>query len=210
MKRFMGAVVGLALAGMVTAANAVTIVDTGTPDGSINFGFWSGQSFGGRFSISDPYAITSIEGYFSNVDSRFDSPAGFVELNLHLDDGAGSGIEPPGTVLYSTLISLDANAPLDWYGAFGLNWSVDPGTYWVTLIPDSSIDGIQPGYVPNPMDYYVRCDFENCSHGSAGEHMVGFRIDAAVIPIPATLPLMVGGLGLLGLLGWRRKRMATA
>lgn len=30
------------------------------------------------------------------------------------------------------------------------------------------------------------------------------------IPVPAALPLFAGGLGLLGLLGWRRKRQATA
>lgn len=34
--------------------------------------------------------------------------------------------------------------------------------------------------------------------------------DVAPIPIPAALPLFAGGLGLLGLLGWRRKRMAAA
>lgn len=32
----------------------------------------------------------------------------------------------------------------------------------------------------------------------------------APIPLPAAFPLFAGGLGLLGLLGWRRKRMAAA
>jgi len=32
----------------------------------------------------------------------------------------------------------------------------------------------------------------------------------AVVPLPAALPLFAGGLGLLGLLGWRRKRAASA
>ena len=31
-----------------------------------------------------------------------------------------------------------------------------------------------------------------------------------VVPLPAALPLFAGGLGLLGLIGWRRKRVATA
>lgn len=31
---------------------------------------------------------------------------------------------------------------------------------------------------------------------------------STVVPLPAALPLMAGGLGLLGLMGWRRKRAA--
>ncbi len=48
----------------------------------------------------------------------------------------------------------------------------------------------------------------------------GFDIDAVqvttgpndnvpIVPLPAALPLMAGGLGLLGLMGWRRKRKAA-
>jgi hypothetical protein len=33
---------------------------------------------------------------------------------------------------------------------------------------------------------------------------------SAVTPIPAALPLFATGLGVMGLLGWRRKRKATA
>ncbi len=33
---------------------------------------------------------------------------------------------------------------------------------------------------------------------------------ATVVPLPAALPLLGGGLGLLGLFGWRRKRKAAA
>jgi hypothetical protein len=33
---------------------------------------------------------------------------------------------------------------------------------------------------------------------------------AAATPLPAALPLFAGGLGALGLLGWRRKRTARS
>ena len=32
----------------------------------------------------------------------------------------------------------------------------------------------------------------------------------SAVPLPAALPLFAGGLGFLGLIGWRKKRMATA
>ena len=35
------------------------------------------------------------------------------------------------------------------------------------------------------------------------------QISVNVIPLPGALPLMAGGLGLLGFMGWRRKRAAV-
>ncbi len=43
-----------------------------------------------------------------------------------------------------------------------------------------------------------------------GMQLVVTAQDPSVVPLPAAFPLFAGGLGLLGLLGWRRKRMATA
>lgn len=36
------------------------------------------------------------------------------------------------------------------------------------------------------------------------------NVSVAPVPLPAAFPLFAGGLGILGLLGWRRKRMAAA
>jgi len=49
--------------------------------------------------------------------------------------------------------------------------------------------------------------------GTNPDNTLGGFIDTvsvSAVPIPAALPLFAGGLGLLGLLGWRRKRNATA
>ena len=43
---------------------------------------------------------------------------------------------------------------------------------------------------------------------NGGEYLVSGEIDAT--PLPATLPLFVSGLGVIGLLTWRRKRKAAA
>jgi hypothetical protein len=39
-------------------------------------------------------------------------------------------------------------------------------------------------------------------------HLAGVGVDA--VPLPAALPLFATGLGVLGLLGWRRKKKAAA
>jgi hypothetical protein len=40
--------------------------------------------------------------------------------------------------------------------------------------------------------------------------MIGAVVESAATPLPAALPLFAGGLGAMGLLGWRRKRKAAA
>lgn len=47
----------------------------------------------------------------------------------------------------------------------------------------------------------------NCNIGRLS-HYTDFN--ATVVPLPAALPLFAGGLGLMGLFGWRRKRLAAA
>ena len=44
----------------------------------------------------------------------------------------------------------------------------------------------------------------------AGQLIEANYLDSLVTPLPATLPLLVTGLGALGLLGWRRKRKNAA
>jgi hypothetical protein len=41
-------------------------------------------------------------------------------------------------------------------------------------------------------------------------HQGSYKLDIGTVPLPATLPLFASGLAGLGLLGWRRKKKATA
>jgi hypothetical protein len=54
--------------------------------------------------------------------------------------------------------------------------------------------------------------YECCGNGFNDQPFRSGTISPAVtsVPIPAALPLFAGGLGLLSLLDWRRRRMATA
>ncbi len=47
-------------------------------------------------------------------------------------------------------------------------------------------------------------------NGSTGTFDISRRVAVAAVPLPATLPLLAGGLGLMGLMGWRRRRKVGA
>jgi hypothetical protein len=53
--------------------------------------------------------------------------------------------------------------------------------------------------------------YECCGNGEKDQAFSGGSITptASSVPIPAAFPLFMGGLSLLGLLGWRRKRMVA-
>lgn len=179
-------------------ATAAYIVDTGAGINGPPWTFEAAQYFAGEFSIGTWQTLHSIEGHYSNIE---DAP-GSVTIRLHQDGG-----NIPGSVLFSQTHELPGGSSLDWYGVFGLNWLIGPGTYWVSFEPDASIKGIHPGKAPNPMDEYAQ--------HSGGDWLdrglnyfdyldLGMRIDATGIPEPATLTL--AGAGLAGMAAARRRR----
>jgi hypothetical protein len=73
--------------------------------------------------------------------------------------------------------------------------------------------GLFTGNGSFPVDYFYFAGCAPCSGvGWSGDFKVTYTYDVAAIPevpLPATLPLFATGLGVLGLLGWRRKRKAS-
>lgn len=181
-------------------AAAAYIVNTGPGISGEPWSFEPAQYFAGEFSVSTGQNIQSIEGYYSNIENA----PGSVTIRLHQDAG-----NIPGSVLFSQRHALPGASGLDWYGVFGLDWLISPGTYWVSFEPDSGIKGIHPGKAPNPMDEYAQ-------HSGGGwldrgrnyfDYLdLGVRIDATAIPEPATLTLAAAGLAAMAL--GRRRRPA--
>jgi hypothetical protein len=64
------------------------------------------------------------------------------------------------------------------------------------------------------VDPIITIDTTNLTPDQAAQYQLffsdGVGNGSAVTPLPAALPLFAGGLGALGLLGWRRKRKAQA
>ena len=77
---------------------------------------------------------------------------------------------------------------------------------------DISLKFVQPLSPTQPSLINLTTSFyECCGNGFKDQPFVSGSITpvASSVPIPAAFPLFAGGLGLLGLFGWRRKRMAA-
>jgi len=74
------------------------------------------------------------------------------------------------------------------------------------------VQTLDPNGNPNPDDNPWLFNNLLGDAGIAGE-TTDWTYDISPVPLPATLPLFASALGLMGLLGWRRKRknaIATA
>jgi hypothetical protein len=162
---------------------ASTIVDTETPSGAYPFGFSYEhvftQYFAGKFTILDTYAITGIEGFFSNRIGTTAGAAGTVDVALHAHVNDGN---IPGAILFSASTPLAAGALPDWYGVFGLNHVLAPGTYWASFTPSLTILGTMPGAVPNPMDSYAQASGGSPWLNIGADFGVGVRIEGDLVP----------------------------
>ena len=110
-------------------------------------------------------------------------------------------------------------------GPFGATYGVPPGTgtsvFFDTvpqLLPDytgsprflfdlTSAMTDAAGVIPILVGEEAICSNANCSSGAIRVVVSGEVV--ATTPLPAALPLFATGLGVMGLLGWRRKRKAA-
>lgn len=185
------------------------IVDTGTPSFDFPWGFGTvvfTGSFAGEFTIADSYVIQSIEGYFSNANGV----AGTVDIAIHADDGGNT----PGTILFSASKPMAAAAPLDWYGVFGLNQVLNPGTYWASFTPNAGIVGYMPGTAPTPLSEYAYATAGNpwldlgpdyFDYVDVGVRINGDLVTTSVPDSTSTLSLFIG----VALLGFVAHRLWT-
>lgn len=161
----------------------------GAPGGSVGFGVSDILGLSYRHQESAfivPSPITPVFSFNANA-SQIVSASGSVVNN-------GGGI----FTLFMPMVQTSAPALL-----FRLPGGIVAGDYYIDNdavgILAASIGGIpQP---PNTLAQMV-----TNSQATGVWRLTGTTQTSNPIPVPAALPLLASGLGLLGLLGWRRRR----
>lgn len=197
------ALLSLPLCGISEASPVTIDFESATPVGGTNVGtggtvngFTLTPNNGGPYSggFNTPWAATptakSGQVFMNNWNSRIGAltkDSGLFTLNsvwAHADARFGSttirfqGLDGLGG---SVLHSIDVVVGTSWQLISFSNWTNVKTFTWDSLIPNSSNIGIDDFTYSEP---------------------------SAVVPLPAALPLLAGGLGVLGLMGWRRKKAA--
>jgi hypothetical protein len=214
------AIIALICSCGVLPASAATLLDTtpaGTGGAALEYFSVPGNVQSPFFSyiaveFSSPTAatITAVQAaIFGYTTGGF-----FGNINLGVMNDAG-GV-PSGSFIsgeYSLVLSPSSPVNLT-----SLSWSISAGTYWLAAVVDPLSTNFDGGWYFNPNSSVTWASANNASGGvwlNGGNAIEGapaalITAELSATPLPATLPLLVTGLGAMGLLGWRRKRKAQA
>jgi hypothetical protein len=168
---------------------------------------------------------------FYTLDTTFNLPSGFSNATLGIstfsaDDRAVLTLN--GTIVASTgifgpgngsmvLTSGGSNDPFFFiYGNTGPFASITSGFTTGLNTLSMIVNDTNTGITGN-LSGGFNCGFPNCEAPTSASFIgevtydsLAAPLNSSAAPLPATLPLCATGLGVLGLLGWRRKRKAKA
>jgi hypothetical protein len=202
------------------SASAVTIINTRTnafsnaclPScfGIDNLNGTTGDSAALPFTTATPVTITDINAYiYSN------HPGDSITLGI-MADSAG---DPSGTFIKSTLVNLTSGATT----LSGLSWSIGSGSFWLAAIAsedpsgesrifwDAGVLGGHIAYATAGVNAWAGSGLDlTTDQGGPGVLEALIESNVGATPLPAALPMFMGGLGLIGLIARRRKQKAVA
>lgn len=184
----------LLIAALVSAgaAQAGTIVDTGTPSGVGGYLLDSNDSYAGQITLGASLDITDIAAHVlgGNAGETF---------TISVYTNAANNL-PSSNALYGASVTFGSDG---WNGVSGKSWHLDAGTYWVAVEVGNAdtLNGFATlDYAaPNPLAVTAF----NAGSGYRSSPL-SFGLQISAVPEPATYLLMLGGLAALGL-GSRRR-----
>ena len=141
---------------------------------------------GTTFGADENYDV-----FYSNADGTFNLNGAYISVTATYDYAGDSGLNLAGV---------------------RLNFSSGPGEFANSV---ASFVALGSSPLPGTVGFAVDGDiythtFMGDTHETSDRLRVTVGFDSTVVPLPAALPLFTGGLGLLGLLGWRRNRLTAA
>lgn len=199
------------LATTALPAAASTLIDTGTPNGSLPAGVVDSSNFlAVKFSAASPWSIDSVAAYLAGGQAGDQ-----VALSLYT---SAAGL--PGETLASVVVSFGGDG---WNGASSLGWQLPAaGSYWLGL------EGVVAENPPNSGNFVPQGSFLAPSGGitmpgatafSAGSGYTaypglqfGLQVagTAGVVPEPTTWALLLVGLGVMAATATRRAAQSGA
>ncbi len=198
---------------LVNHALAEVIFDTGTPLNDGAYGYLeAGKGFAIKFSLSQPYSLTSLEAHMSGKrwnydDVRWPQASGTATAAIY-GDYAGYGLIPDtGTQFFSQQFDIDAAT--GWYGVSGVAWTLPAGEYWVAFeVRDGDTYGGAMDY-PAPNAVYSEALITNYGTYSNNDDLnFGMRAYGnAVAPEPVSMLLFGLGGAVMGIS--RKLRLRT-
>lgn len=168
------------------AAQAVTLIDTGTPTGAGTPGVVSSNDFlSVQFTATDAWRIDRVAAYLTG------SGGDHFALSLYQD----AVTHVPGELVASTTVSFTGDG---WNGAAALGWHLTSGSsYWL------GVEGVD-GYFSAPVGGLTMpgvTAFSDGSHQGAYQPYPGIQFGLQVtgaVPEPATIALLLAGLLVVG------------
>lgn len=196
---------------MASIGHGATIVDTGQPTGE------TASPVGltiraGAFTVSSGYIIRDAQVFMLTF-----SPSGAMTMSIYADSNGFPGAELFSSEFMVVQSAMPTWEYATWQGVGGMNWQIDPGTYWIAIDKrglQSAIgvlpfgDSITGSFLPpNPL---AREANRNPSVGEWTESFVrrGWRVfgePVKTVSEPGGIAMF--GLGLLGLAVVRRRRV---